>query len=294
MLLNKGYGYADRNKRIPNTPHTRYRLGSVSKQFTAMAILILQAQSRLDVQDHLCRYIPDCPATWQEITLEHLLTHSSGLADYFVPCYSDAQKARTIIAQARNKPLAFRPGEGFSYSNVGYQLLASIVERVAGQPYGAFLQTTIFGPLDMHDSAYTPVGNRSLAVGYTSVFLKACPMDMSFEFGDSGIVSTVQDLYRWGQALDTEQLIPQSLLAEMFAPRVSMPGSVGFAGYGWVIGRQYNHRVFMHGGFIQGFKSLIARYPDDELTIVMSSNQQNYAVGSVSELVLQKIFVTEP
>ena len=151
-----------------------------------------------------------------------------------------------------------------------------------------------YKPLDMHDSAYAPEGSQGLAVGYTNALLKACPMDRSFEFGDSGIVSTVQDLYRWGQALNTERLIPQSLLAEMFAARVPMPGSIGFAGYGWVIGQQYNHRVFMHGGFIQGFKSLIARYPDDGLIIIMLSNQQNYAVGSISELMLQKVFVKEP
>jgi CubicO group peptidase (beta-lactamase class C family) len=173
-----------------------------------------------------------------------------------------------LIAQAK-KGRWPSPGEGFSYSNVGYQLLGSIVERVSRQLYGAFLQANIFGPLEMNDSAYAPDGGYDLATGYIDAFFKACPMDTSFEFGDSGIVTTAQDLYRWDQALNTERLIPQQLLDEMFAARVPMPGSVGFAGYGWGIGQQYNHRVFMHGDFIQGYKSLIARYPDDWLTIII-------------------------
>ncbi len=279
ILLSKGYGYADRSRVIPNTTETRFRLGSVTKQFTAMAILILQARGRLNVQDPICQFLTDCPPAWREITIHHLLTHSSGMGDYLPPCFSSAKQVQQIILNARNQPLAFQPGSRFAYSNIGYRVLAEIVEQASGQSYGQFLKENIFVPLHMTLTAFETTETPNLATGYISHLLPTCPMDMTFEYGEGGINSTVTDLYRWDQALNTEQLIPRPLLGLMFTAHVpieNQTGLTGGAGYGWAVGEQWGHPVQNHGGFIHGYTSVIARFPEDRLTIIMLSNQQNY------------------
>jgi CubicO group peptidase (beta-lactamase class C family) len=295
ILVRKAYGYADRSRMIPNTLDTRFRLGSVSKQFTAMAILMLQARGKLNVQDRICRHLADCPTAWEDITIHHLLTHSSGMVDYLAQCFSSAGQVQQTMLQARSQPLAFEPGARAAYSNVGYRVLAEIVERVSGDRYSPFLQKNIFGPLQMTRTAFETTETPGLAVGYTDKFLPACPMDMSFEYGEGGINSTVEDLYRWDQALNSEKLIPQPLLESMFTayiPADDQMGITGGVGYGWGVGRQSGHPVSLHGGFIQGFTSVIARFPDDRLTLIMLSNQQNYG-ESIYRLLAGKLLAQE-
>ena len=291
VLFDKGYGYADRNRMVPNTPQTRFPIGSVTKQFTAMAILMLQEQGRLNLQDHVCQYVADCPAAWREIALYHLLTNSSGIPDFFVPCFSDPQDVEDAIAGVKGQPLQFQPGEKYGYSNAGYYMLGEVIEEVSGQPYGAFMQQAVLGPLGMKDTGSE--GRSRQAVGYVSAFLRACSFDISALSSEGGLVSTVEDLYRWDQALYTERLIPQELLDEMFTAHIPTPEKLGTSelgyGYGWAVGSWAGHRMQMHGGFIFGFKSMIARFPDDRLTVIVLSNQQNYAGGSVSIGVLQEI-----
>lgn len=279
ILLNQGYGYADRRRLITNTPQTRFRLGSVSKQFTAMAILILQARGQLNVQDRISRYLDDCPTAWMAITIHQLLTHSSGMADYLAVCFSSADQVQQTILKARNQPLAFEPGTRYAYSNIGYRVLAEIIEHVSAERYGQFLQKNIFAPLEMASTAFQTTETLGLAVGYTNRFLPACPMDMTFEYGEGGINSTAEDLYRWDRALNAEQLIPRPLLQLMFTAHIPVDdqmGITGGAGYGWGVGQQLGHRIQVHGGFIQGFTSAIARFPDDRMTLIILSNQQNY------------------
>ena len=157
VLLRQGYGLADRERNIPNTPQTKYRLGSITKQFTAMAILMLQAQDKLNVQDPICRYISECPITWQDITIHHLLTHTSGIPnltdfhDYQATKATPSPPEQTI-ARFKDKPLGFPPGEQWSYSNSGYIVLGHIIEQASGLSYEAFLQQYIFEPLQMKDT----------------------------------------------------------------------------------------------------------------------------------------------
>jgi len=295
VLVRKAYGYADRSRMIANTPDTRFRLGSVSKQFTAMAILMLQARGKLNVQDRICKHLADCPTVWEDITIHHLLTHSSGMRDYLAQCFSSADQVQQTILQARSQPLAFEPGARAAYSNVGYRVLAEIVERVSGERYGPFLQKNIFGPLHMTRTAFETSETPGLAVGYTDKFLPACPMDMSFEYGEGGINSTVEDLYHWEQALNTEKLISLPLLESIFTahmPADDQMGITGGIGYGWGVGQQLGHSVSLHGGFIQGFTSVIARFPDDHLTLIMLSNQQNYD-ESIYRLLAGKLLTQE-
>src|SRR5579884_3801699 len=154
MLFSKGYSLADKDARIPNTPQTRFRIGSITKQFTAMAILILQQDGKLHVQDRICLYIPNCPQDWQPITIEQLLTHTSGIPDYtnfpdFVATWTQPTTPEQLIARFENMPLEFSPGSVFRYSSSGYILLGYIIERVTGESYATFLQQNIFDPLKM-------------------------------------------------------------------------------------------------------------------------------------------------
>ena len=320
VLLSRGYGLADRDKNLPNTPQTKYRLGSLTKQFTAMAILMLQAQNKLKVQDPVCRYIPECPPLWHDITIHHLLTHTSGIPDFIgFPDY-DTTKATPssplqTIARFKDKPLVFPPGEQWSYSNSGYIVLGYIIEQVSGQSYETFLQQNIFSPLQMKDTGYDHT-DVSLAIGYTGFYdqwEKADDIDMTIPYAPGGLYSTIEDLYRWDQVLYTEQLIPRDLLNLMFTAQARTPISSLSYGYGWFVGKMNNHQVVSHGdgnlnsaaesrsytsnsgngpqgnNDIAGFATEIRRYTDDKVTIIILSNRDTTNVGTISDQVAQAL-----
>jgi CubicO group peptidase (beta-lactamase class C family) len=281
VLFSRGYGSANRELGISNTPQTKFFIGSVTKQFTAMAILILQSQGRLNVQDPICRTIEDCPAAWEDITIYHLLTHTSGMVvmpdDNSYP--ESPITPRELLDRFEDAPLDFQPGERTSYSNCGYWVLGTIIERVSGQSYEDFVQQWILEPLDMHDSGFDQDANV-LAVGYVdqNTAAPAEVVDSSFTYSAGALYSTVEDLYRWDQALYTEQLIPRELLDQMLAPRVSLyPDAVGSVayGYGWFVLDHLGRQLVFHGGALDGFRSWIFRYPDDRITIILLSNQED-------------------
>jgi len=297
VLLSEGYGLADRDKNLPNTPQTKYRLGSITKQFTAMAILMLQAQDKLNVQDPICRYLPECPATWQDITVHQLLTHTSGIQnftdfrDYHATKATPSPPEQTI-ARFKDRPLNFQPGEQWSYSNSGYILLGYIIEQTSGQSYEAFLQQYVFEPLQMKNTGYDH-NDASLATGYTGsrgLWRRADPIDMTIPYAAGGLYSTVEDLYRWDQALYTEQLVSRELLDLMFAPHAEMPGPGLSYGYGWGVGEMNNHQAVGHGGGIDGFATEIRRYIDDKVTIIILSNRDTTGVVSAADLIAQAMF----
>jgi CubicO group peptidase (beta-lactamase class C family) len=280
VLLSRGYGSADRELGISNTPQTRFRIGSVTKQFTAMAILILQSQGRLNVQNPICRYIEDCPGAWKDITVHHLLTHTSGITTMVGNSGSFPITPAELIALFKDLPLDFQPGDRYSYSNCGYWVLGYIIEQVSGQSYKDFIQQAIFEPLEMHDSGYDQDA-PGLAVGYQdqySIATESYVSDSSFAYSAGALYSTVEDLYRWDQALYTDQLIPRELLDQMFAPQVSIyPDIVGSTayGYGWFVLDHPGRQIVGHGGAIEGFRAWIFRVPDDCITIILLSNQEN-------------------
>ena len=295
VLLSKGYGFADREQKIINTPQTRFRIGLITKQFTAMAIVMLEAQAKLDVQDHICSYLPECPEAWETITIQHLLTHTSG-----IPNFTDFTDYRATNAtpsppeettnRFKDKPLDFQPGEGWGYSNSGYILLGQIIERVSGQSYENFLQEHIFTPLQMTSTGYDH-NQDDLAVGYKGIFGKAEFIDMSIPYAAGALYSTVEDLYRWDQALYTHQLLPQDYLDQIFTAQVTIPNSRGMAyGYGWTIGQENGRQIITHAGGIEGFISEIARYPQDKTVIIILSNQQNTSMGIIHSALAKKVF----
>ena len=295
VLVSKGYGLADQAQNLPNTPQTKFRLGSLTKQFTAVAILMLQAQGALDVQDPICNYLPDCPPAWQTITIHHLLTHTAGLPNFTdFPDYEASKQLPTTpeqtISRFQDKPLDFEPGEGWNYSNSGYIVLGLIIEQASGQPYADFLQTHIFTPLGMTSTGYEDDASQ-LAIGYANGATVADVIDMSIPFAAGALYSTVEDLYLWDQALATEKLLPQALLDAMFTPWAAIPESNGLQyGYGWLVGEQFGHQVVGHNGSIEGFAASFMRFPNEQVVIIALSNLQATNPNAISQQLAQIVF----
>jgi CubicO group peptidase (beta-lactamase class C family) len=289
VIYKKGFGLANMEWQIPNAPDTRHRLGSVTKQFTAMLILQLAAEGKLDLQANVSTYLPDYPEeNGKRITIHHLLTHTSG-----IPNYTDL--AEIMQSESRNPfspdeftekfsdlELEFTPGETFKYSNSGYFLLGVIVEKITGKTYEAVLQERIFDALDMHDSGYdrhqTVLPQR--ASGYEKSgrnYINAAYLDMSIPYAAGSLYSTVEDLYRWDRALYTHDLLPEKYMKLYFQPHVPAFGSAHYA-YGWIINEDpigisdQKISAISHGGGINGFNTIISRAPSDQSLIVLLNN----------------------
>jgi CubicO group peptidase (beta-lactamase class C family) len=297
VLLRQGYGEADREKHLVNTAQTKFRLGSMTKQFTAMAILILQAQGKLNIHDRICTYLANCPTSWQAITIHQLLTHTSGIPDFtrfpeFLTTQGSPSSPAQTIARFKDKPLDFQPGKKWSYDNSGYVVLGAIIEQASGKTYEAFLRENIFVPLRMVDSGYDH-NNGDLAVGYrdqTSV--PADFIDMTIPYAAGGLYSTVEDFYRWDQALYTDKLIPKNLrdmLFTPFAPTSDHNGGLGY-GYGWGISEEDTHLLISHEGGINGFHSVIARYPNDKTVIIILGNRQDMNLFEMRTQIAKMVF----
>ena len=276
VLLSKGYGFADRAQKIPNGPQTRFLIGSITKQFTAAAILLLEVQGKLKVGDLICKYIAQCPAAWGVITIKELLTHTSGIPDYLTAIHDfygyvgPALTPLQIIAHFRDLPLEFAPGTSWKYDNSGYFLLGYIIEQVSGLSYEAFLEKNILTPLNLSDTGRYHNSN-GLAVGYRDGSAKPADFENpSIPYADGCLYSTVEDVNRWEQALTTDALLPATSRAEMFSDQ-----GAGY-GYGFFIGTDsFGHPIIWHGGTISGYQSTEARYPVDGLTVIVLANQDN-------------------
>jgi CubicO group peptidase (beta-lactamase class C family) len=296
VLLSRGYGLADEGSKAPNTPQTRFRIGSNTKQFTAMGILLLQERGKLSVRDSVCMYVADCPTDWQPITLHHLLTHTSGIPDYinspeFPPLIGTPATPEQLLARFKDEPLLFAPGTRWSYSNSGYTLLGYIIERVSGESYAQFLQENIFGPLGMANTGYdsNTLQPPAHATGYLSPGVEPVYLDMSEFYAAGALSSTVEDLYRWDRALLTHQLVSQQTMDAMFTAYVPCPAGgcalssdVGY-GYGWFVAKESGHRLVYHWGRIDGFRSSNGFYPDDGVIVVLLSNLETTDVWGISD-----------
>lgn len=300
VLISGGYGLADREKNILNTPETRFRLGSITKQFTAMGILILEAQGRLEAADLACDYLDDCPAGWEAITLEHLLNHTSGIPNFTeLPDYRALRATPVSPAQLlerfAGRPLDFPPGAGWRYSNSGYVVLGYVIEQVSGLSYEAFLRQAVFEPLGLANTGYDHNAD-GVAVGYVDQYssLPADHIDMSIPYAAGGLYSTVADLYAWDQALYTERLAPQAYLDKLTASPAPIAdgGGWGYA-YGWGVIRAEGQTIMQHQGGIEGFATIITRYLDSRSVIIVLSNEQNEDVAMIQDLLDRKLFGRE-
>jgi CubicO group peptidase (beta-lactamase class C family) len=282
---------------------------------------MLQEQGKLTIQDPVCRYISECPEKWQDLTIHHLLTHTSGipdftsLPDYEITLATPSSPLQTM-ARFEDRSLEFKPGERWSYSNSNYIVLGYILETASGESYETFLQKNIFEPVQMKNTGYDH-NDGSLATGYTGFYdhwEKADYMDMTVPYASGGLYSTIEDLYRWDQILYSEQLVSQESRRSMFTPQAKIPSTGLSYGYGWVIGEMNNHPAVSHGGGLErfgtairgytsnsgngfqdngdlvGFAADITRYTDDKVTIIILSNRDTTNVGTISDQIAQIIF----
>ena len=280
VLLSKGYGMANYELDVPNTPQTKFHLASVSKSFTAAAILMLEERGLLNVNDSLKKFIPDYP-NGDKITVHHLLTHTSGIANVNnLPDYDAKsrfpQTPASLVEMFKNTPLIMQPGERYNYSNSNYNLLAYIIEKVSGKTYGEFLKENIFQPLAMKDTGHdgqaeTLLKNR--ASGYVPVGvseLENAPyLDWTSKTGNGSLYSTVEDLYKWDRALYTERLLKKPTLERMFTAHIEG------VGYGWFISKRLNRRAIRMSGRSPGFSAELQRYVDEDICVIVLGN--NYA-----------------
>ncbi len=293
ILLQKGYGQASRLWKRPNSANTQFRIASISKQFTAVAILLLQARGKLDVHDHICDYISDCPPAWAAITLHECLVHTSGIRGHYDdPTYPTWQATPEAPAEVIHRfadwPLEFAPGTSWKYSDSGYLVLGLIIERVSGVPYGRFLQENIFAPLGMRDSGYLHATHLASGYGNSYDVAPAEAADPSVDYAAGGLYSTVGDLYLWDRALFDNHFLSPELRDTAFTPyeRVSGFGgmeSTGY-GYGFMLGQlrqPYGQRFIAHGGRAEGYSAMNAYFPDNEVVIVLLGNQRNPPVTGI-------------
>ncbi|WP_293071948.1 MULTISPECIES: serine hydrolase [unclassified Moorena] len=299
-MFTRGYGMASLEYQLPNTPQTRFRLGSVTKQFTAAAILQLQDLGLVDVHAPVSTYLPDYPHG-NRITLHHLLTHTAGIPN--LTSFQDKTQwmakpttLEELIARFQDLPLEFEPGKEFRYSNSGYVLLTQVIETVSGQSYGNYLKEHLLQPLGMENTGYEyPLAViDGLANGYQFTddgYLKAEYINMFVPQGAGGLYSTLEDLARWNQFLfdhgvGDETILRDKAIATMTSPLVPMnPDETPhlFYGYGLVINKQPKHQRIGHGGRINGFVTNLEYYPDQDVSVAVLSNVQTANIEQISQ-----------
>lgn len=304
IAFEKAYGPADEEWDVPNTPKTKFRIASLTKQFTAACILLLQERGLLHVQDRVSKYLPaDIPTAWKEVTVHQLLTHTSGIPnpDYSGKRYANIQRTgaapKDLVALVANQPLYFTPGTKWNYSNTGYIVLGMLIEKVSGQSYADFLESNIFHPLGMTDSGYDRAAEilKARASGYdfkNGHVTNADFIDMSGPFSAGGIYSTVEDMFRWNEALaHSGKLLSADSLRRMFTEYPEATHQEQHYGYGVVISRQkFGKLLYYHGGGVEGFSSVIQRYPEEHLCIVVLSNLADYKPWELGDHIAADIF----
>lgn len=286
ILINKGYGMANLEWDIPNAPSTKFRLGSLTKQFTSASILLLEERGKLKIDDPVKKYMPDAPAAWDKITIFHLLNHTSGIPSFtnfpdyrkFEPFEITPEKE---VALFRDKPLEFAPGTKWNYNNSGYVLLGYLIEKISGQSYVSFLKENIFTPLGMKDSGFD--SNSEIiphrASGYTpqnNALVNAGFIHMSIPFSAGSLYSTTGDLLRWEQALFGGKVLSAASLEKMTKPFLQ-----DYA-FGLAVSNKDGHKVIEHGGGIEGFNTHLAYYPEDKVTIVVLGNLNGRAPDEIA------------
>ncbi len=285
VLFARGYGLANAEWNIPNTSRTKFRIGSLTKQFTAAAILLLEEQEKLQTQDPVFRYLSGLPAAWQPITLHQLLTHTAGVPNYtsslgIFSLNRVGSSPWQLLHLVRNAPLSFPPGTKLAYSNSGYILLGLVVEKTSGESYAAFLQHHIFSPLAMRNSGYdshTAVLSER-AAGYRlkdGRLENADFLDMTVPFAAGGLYSTVEDLFAWSEALAGGRLLSDASRRKMFALYPETAAAGQHYGYGVVLSEKFGQPLYYHGGGIHGFASALQRYPRAGLTVIVLSNVES-------------------
>ena len=284
VLLRKGYGMASLELGVRVDPGMVFRVGSVTKQFTATAILMLAEEGKLRLDDPITNFLPGYPTHGQTITIEHLLTHTSGIKSYtdmpeWVPLWRKDMPLDSLIAVFKDQPADFAPGEKWAYDNSGYVLLGAIIEKVSGRPYADFVRDRIFVPLGMTHTCYDTT--ESVVPGRVPGYLKdaggwkhAQYLSMTQPYAAGSLMSSVDDLARWDAALYTEKLLKRASLERAWTPYVLKDGKSTGYGYGWTMSAVRGRPSIEHGGGINGFVSQTLRLPGHHVYVAILTNRE--------------------
>ncbi|NJN17707.1 MAG: beta-lactamase family protein [Oscillochloris sp.] len=291
IIFAKGYGMADATNGAAITPATRFRLASVSKAITAIAMMQLVADGKIDLNASICNYLRQCGAAWGSVLVRHLLTHTSGIPNYtdFANFAEVEQLPATpdqVIDRFRGLPLGFAPGSAYQYCNSNYVLLGRIIEEVSVQYYPDFLRDRIFAPLRMNDSGYDSGNATALngTRGYVTPGVPSIALDSSNLFAAGGLYSSAEDLLKLARALDNNTILPAEQAAQMYAPLYFNYG------YGWKIEQRYGRRVIYHPGYMSGAATYFGRYPEDQVTVIILANSESANVVGLADRLAGMVF----
>lgn len=282
VIKAKGYGLANVEWNVPATADTVYQLASVTKQFTATGVMLLVEEGKVRLADRIGQYVKDLPTAWSNVTVRHLLNMTSGIKEYLNKAPSGQSREEftyeQLIELVADLPLDFAPGDRQSYSNSNYILLAMLIRSVTGKSYDSFLAERVWGPLGMtatrRDNPVDVIPHRAALYNWQSNQLENIRYlnPTLWNNGDGGLISTVLDLAKWDAALYTNRILSQASLEQMWSKQTLNGGEQGNYGFGWVLGEIRGHRTISHGGGRPGTATLITRFVDDRLTVIVLMN----------------------
>jgi CubicO group peptidase (beta-lactamase class C family) len=296
----QGYGFANLELKARATKETVYEIGSNTKQFTAAAIMMLAEEGKVHLEDPITKYFPEAPETWHDITIRHLLSHTSGIQNHLaVPHWLDVFRTNLAFETTppRNEllkmflklPLEFRPGETWAYDNTGYYLLGVIIEQVSGKSYWQFLDDRIFKPLGMNATRSSDpqpiVSNRASGYEWKNDHFENRPILLpAIAFSAGSLLSTVEDMAKWDEALSSDKFLKKSSLDQMWTAAIIKNHDVApfNYGFGWFIDNYHGHGLVQHSGGTPGFSSVIYRFIDDKLTIIILTNHADRIIDQLA------------
>ncbi|MBM0105542.1 beta-lactamase family protein [Steroidobacter sp. S1-65] len=284
-----GYGLANIELAVPATPDTVFRIASVSKQIMATAVMLLASEGKLDLDDPICRYIAGCPESWQPIRIRHVLTHTSGLSRE-APGNSPfkVESDMDVIRRAFAAPTLSKPGDQWSYSNLGYSVLAQIISHTSGKSWSDFIAERIFAPLGMTATRTTDfieiVPNRASGYQFRDNRQRNVPPLLALR-PSGAFLSTLRDLVKWDAAVTAGTLIPNAMQEQMWTAALLTDGSSTNYGFGWWIDQVAGHRRVRHGGTNPGFRAEYARFVDEKLDVIVLANGESARTDEIAVVV---------
>jgi D-alanyl-D-alanine carboxypeptidase len=294
------YGLANVELSVPTRPETVFEIGSVTKQFTAAGILMLAQEGKLSADDKVSKYLKDTPEAWANVTIRHLLTHTSGIKSYTgldgFQIWRHLTQEQFIKAIGK-EPMEFKPGDSWKYCNTGFNLLGYIIENVSGKNYWDFMSERVFQPLGMTTTTRRlfslVIPNRASGYEQTNQVWMNRDTDLTEVFSAGAIASTVGDLAKWNAALDSEVLLNAASKEQMWTPVKLNDGKTRKYGFGWNVDAVEGHKNVGHGGSTSGFSASIQRFPDDRLAVIILTNTDEEIATTLAKKVAT-FFFTKP
>lgn len=300
LIKAEGYGAASVEFNVPATKDTVFEIGSVTKQLTAAAIMLLVEDGKISLDEKIAKYLPDTPASWQNVTVRHLLTHTSGIKSYtYLSGFELTKRLKRddFIKKLHAEPLEFEPGARWNYSNSGYNLLGFIIESVSGKSYWDFMRERVFSPLGMTATADRDpqfiIKNRAVGYEWENNRLVGRDYDLTDVFSAGAVVSTVADLAKWDAALRDAKLLKKESLRQMWTPHLLNDGKTYPYGFGFGVADFRGHKLISHNGQTAGFAANISRFVDDDLSIIVLTNLGDQGLGGAIARGAAKIFLPD-